>query len=185
LFNPKPEGNPLDNQLALIQEVLAGYPLPLDGIHGIAHWARVLDTGLRIAQANRGDQEVVTLFAIFHDSRRVNEHQDRGHGLRGGDLARSLRGTLIHLNDDRFERFHEASRLHTDGTTTGDPTIGACWDADRLDLGRIGIEPDSRLLSTDPGRGLVAWAQRRAVRQYEPLKILRSWGYLPSSEECR
>jgi hypothetical protein len=32
------------------------------------------------------------------------------------------------------------------------PTIGCCWDADRLDLSRVGIEPDTELMSTDAGR---------------------------------
>ena len=54
---------------------------------------RVLENGLRIAEANGADREVVTLFALFHDSRRVNEDEDDGHGLRGAEFARSLRAT--------------------------------------------------------------------------------------------
>lgn len=88
---------------AILGAILDGYILPVDGFHGLVHWARVLENGLRIAEANGADQEVVTLFALFHDSRRVNEDQDDGHGLRGGELARSLRGKLVHLDDDRFE----------------------------------------------------------------------------------
>ena len=101
----------------------------------------MLENGLRIAEANGADREVVTLFALFHDSRRVNEDQDDGHGLRGGELARSLRGQLVHLDDDRFDLLFEACRLHTEGHTVGDRTLLACWDADRLDLGRVGITP--------------------------------------------
>jgi hypothetical protein len=34
-----------------------------------------------------------------------------------------------------------------------DETVGVCFDADRLDdLGRVGIEPDLELMSTDAGR---------------------------------
>jgi uncharacterized protein len=29
-----------------------------------------------------------------------------------------------------------------------DATIQSCWDADRLDLGRVGIEPSKQYLST-------------------------------------
>ncbi|MFM7076846.1 MAG: hypothetical protein ACKO3G_12375, partial [Planctomycetaceae bacterium] len=96
---------------AILGAILDGYILPVDGFHGVVHWARVLENGLRIAEDNGADREVVTLFALFHDSRRVNEGRDDGHGLRGGELARSLRGKLIHLDDDRFDLLAERQRL--------------------------------------------------------------------------
>jgi uncharacterized protein len=98
---------------AILAAILNGYVLRIRGEHGIMHWARVLENGLRIAQANGADREVVALFAVFHDSRRVNEDVDDGHGLRGGELARALRGELIHLDDDRFDLLFKACRLHS------------------------------------------------------------------------
>ena len=166
----------IHDQVAILQAVLADYALPVRGRHGIAHWARVLETGLRIVQANNGDKEVVTMFAIFHDSRRVNEDRDRGHGLRGAEYARSLRGRLLHLSDAQFERFHEACEFHTRGRTSNEPTVAACWDADRLDLGRVGIKPDPKRLSTVVGRELISWANERAVGDYQP-ETLAVWGY--------
>ena len=162
---------------AILGAILEGYRLPVDGFHGVVHWARVLENGLKIAEVNGADREVVTLFALFHDSRRVNEDQDDGHGLRGGELARSLRGKLVHLDDDRFDLLFEACRLHTEGYTTGDRTLLACWDADRLDLGRVGITPDPHRLGTKAARGLLAWAHRRAVEWYMPADVLTSWGW--------
>lgn len=156
--------------------ILDGYALPLRGDHGVVHWARVLENGLRVAEANGADVDVVTLFALFHDSRRVNEHHDPDHGLRGAELARSLHGTLVHLDDERFEKLFEACRLHTDGLTDADPTLQACWDADRLDLGRVGITPEAGRLCTDAARDLIRWANERAVRDYEPANILSLWG---------
>ena len=47
-----------------------------------------------------------------------------------------------------------ACEQHTDGTTTRDPEIGCCWDADRLNLWRVGIRPSSRYLSTGTAPGL-------------------------------
>ena len=161
---------------AILRAILAGYALPVRGDHGVVHWARVLENGLRVGEAVGADLEVVTLFALFHDSRRVNEYRDEGHGLRGGDFARTLRGSLVHLDDARFELLHEACRRHTDGGTTGDATLLACWDADRLDLGRVGITPRPELLCTDAARGMVEWANRRAVRGIEPVEVLREWG---------
>lgn len=161
---------------AILHEILAGYTLPLRGDHGVVHWARVMENGLRVAEATGADSEVVTLFALFHDARRVNQGGDPGHGLRGGELARSLRGTHLHLDDRRFELLFEACRLHTDGLTGGDPTLLACWDADRLDLGRVGIKPQPQRLCTDAARGLIPWAHPRAVRQLEPREVLSAWG---------
>ena len=161
---------------AILRAILDGYALPVRGEHGVVHWARVLENGLRIASAIQADAEVVTLFALFHDARRVSEGDDRGHGLRGAEFVRTLRGTLVHLDDARFELLFEACRLHTDGLTRGDPTLLACWDADRLDLGRVGIVPDPRRLGTKAAHDLIGWAHARAVEGYEPGDVLAAWG---------
>jgi hypothetical protein len=42
----------------------------------------------------------------------------------------------------------DAIHHHTAVKTTNNPTIGLCWDADRLNLWRIGIEPRPSFLST-------------------------------------
>ena len=161
---------------AIVGAILDGYELPVQGDHGVVHWARVLENGLRIADANGADSEVVALFALFHDSRRVNEDHDPGHGLRGAELALSLRGQLVHLDDDHFDLLYEACRLHTDGLTVGDRTLLACWDADRLDLGRVGITPDPDRLGTKAARKLLASAHIRAVEWHVPTEVLASWG---------
>lgn len=170
------EGGRMHDFVAIIDVILDGYVLPLRGTHGVVHWARVLENGLRIAEVNGADPEVVALFALFHDSRRVNEDRDDGHGLRGGELARSLRGELVRLDDDRFDLLFDACRLHTDGHTVGDRTLLACWDADRLDLGRVGITPNPQRLGTKAGRNLLGWAHLRAVESYVPTAVLESWG---------
>lgn len=166
----------MHNHHAILDAILRDYTLPVRGYHGVVHWARVLDNGLRVAEENGADQEVVTLFALFHDARRVNEDRDPGHGQRGGDLAHALRGTLVHLDDTRFELLYEACRLHTDGHTEADPTLQACWDADRLDLGRVGITPKPHRLCTDAARALIPWADRRACDDHVPIEVLTGWG---------
>jgi uncharacterized protein len=160
---------------AIVGEILAGYALPVRGAHGIVHWARVLENGRKLAAATGAKIEVVTLFALFHDSRRVNEFTDFDHGLRGAQLAREVRGTLFELDDPDFELLFEACRLHTDGLTEGDVTLLACWDADRLDLGRVGITPDPELLCTEAARGLLPWANDRATRRHVPQLISAEW----------
>jgi hypothetical protein len=46
--------------------------------------------------------EIVQLFAVFHDARRINESVDDRHGRRGADLAVELRGRLFDLPDADF-----------------------------------------------------------------------------------
>jgi uncharacterized protein len=167
------------DRAAILRRILAEYELPWRGDHGVVHWARVLENGLRIADVTGADGEVVGLFALFHDSQRVNEFEDDGHGWRGAEFARSLRGELVFLDDARFELLYEACRLHTDGLTDGDPTLRACWDADRLDLGRVGITPARKRLCTDAARELLDWAHDRALRRYEPTAVLAAWGFPP------
>ena len=38
----------------------------------------------------------------------------------------------------------------------GEPTIDACFDADRLDLGRVGITPDPNKMATAKGKELAS-----------------------------
>jgi uncharacterized protein len=59
---------------------------------------------------------------------------------------------LLPLEPAQLERLAAACDGHTDGFISDDPTVGACWDADRLDLPRVGIKPDARLLSTAAAR---------------------------------
>ena len=121
--------------------ILEGYALPWGGDHGVAHWARVLENGLRLAEETGADLGVVRLFAVLHDSRRVNEVTDPDHGPRAAEFALSLRGHLFDLPDHEFRLLHRACAGHTHERTHPDVTIQTCWDADRLDLGRVGITP--------------------------------------------
>ena len=91
----------------LVHRILEDYELPWHGTHGVGHWARVLENGLKLAEATGAKVEVVQLFALFHDSRRLNEGYDDGHGQRGADLAAELRH-LFKLSDDDFGLLYEA-----------------------------------------------------------------------------
>ncbi len=119
-------------------------------IHGVSHWETVRRHGEKLAEQTPGaDILVVQLFAYLHDCRRLNESNDPFHGKRAADAAEKIRGTLIHLEDKQFSLLVRACRDHTDGHTTGNPTIGCCWDADRLDLTRVKIRPRRQYLSTE------------------------------------
>jgi uncharacterized protein len=124
------------------------------GVHGVAHWRRVEQHGLWLASRMEVDVLVVRLFAWFHDAKRENDYTDpdHDHGKRGGEFARSLRGELFDLEDAAMEKLVYACTWHTDRDFTDDLTIGTCWDADRLDLGRVGAIPSADFMNTPFGR---------------------------------
>lgn len=126
--------------------------MPVSLIHGPDHWRRVERNALLLATRTGADVTVVKLFALFHDCRRENDGWDKDHGARGAAYAKELRGGAYELNDDQFELLHHACVWHTDGLHHEDPTIGTCWDADRLDLGRVSIIPHRKFMSTGFGK---------------------------------
>lgn len=125
--------------------------------HGPWHWEKVEKNGLIIAKATPGcDALVVQLFSILHDCKRTNENHDPDHGKRAAVFAKKLHAdNLLKISDKQLELLTTACDLHNDGQVSTDPTIGACWDADRLDLTRVGIIPDQNLLSTKAGKELL------------------------------
>ena len=163
----------------VVEAVLKEYVLPWHCIHGVAHWARVLETGVRLAEVTGANVEVVQLFAVLHDSQRVTEKTDPSHGIRGASFAVELRGKLFDLNDDDFDLLFVACAGHMDRPTDDDPTVQTCWDADRLDLGRVGMRIDPLWLgeaTVDEHPHIIRWADERARSQVIPKLIQREWG---------
>ena len=163
---------------SLVAHILEDYALPRMGVHGVAHWARVLENGRRVGALTPGaDSDVIELFAIFHDSRRINEAVDFGHGRRGAELARQLRGQYFDVDDTRFRLLEYACNEHTSGKTQADPTVQVCWDADRLDLSRVFISPRPGLLCTPAARTseIMDWANRRASAFEVPSLVHDEW----------
>ena len=70
------------NLKPLVHIILREYALAWNGTHGVSHWARVLENGRRLAEETGANIQVIQLFAVFHDSRRLNEGFDDGHGQR-------------------------------------------------------------------------------------------------------
>lgn len=166
------------NLKPIINEIIKNYVLPIHGEHGVAHWARVLDNGQRLCKLTNANTTVVTLFAIFHDSRRLNECHDPDHGLRGADLAAELRGKLFDLPDQEFKLLYRACKGHTHERTHPDVTIQTCWDSDRLDLGRVGITPHPSKLCTEAAKSkdMIDWADGRARFGVVPRFVVVDWG---------
>ena len=122
------------------------------GIHGAAHWARVRINGLRLAKHCDAKVQVIEYFAFLHDACRENDGHDPEHGQRAASFAASIRHTHIKLSDGDFILLLAAISGHTHGKHHEDVTVNTCWDADRLDLARVGIEPDPLRLSSVQAR---------------------------------
>lgn len=137
---------------ALIKEIRRQFRLNWLGIHGISHCQRVRDNGLRLAEETKARTPVVELFAFLHDARRLHDGDDPLHGKRASDLVRSLQGTFFDLGPDDLELLAYACEFHTEGLLDGDITVLTCWDADRLDLGRVDLKPSAQKLCTEAAK---------------------------------
>jgi uncharacterized protein len=149
----------------LIATIRAQFALDWYGIHGIQHWERVRDNGLRLARTTGANPTVVELFAFLHDSRRLDDCEDPSHGARAAVYLQTLRRRYFEVSDEELEMLVHACRYHSDGLVEGDVTVQTCWDADRLDLGRVGVCPDPRYLCTPAARDpdTLAWSYRRSL----------------------
>jgi len=158
------------NTTELLGQIRAQFRLDWNGIHGFPHWTRVLENGLALCGPTGARVDVVTLFALLHDSQRRNDGYDLEHGPLAADYAATLRGTCFDIDDEGFELLSSACRAHSDGLTEADVTVQTCWDADRLDLGRVGIRPHPRYLCTPAAReaARIEWAWRRSVGLVDP-----------------
>jgi uncharacterized protein len=136
----------------LIAVLRAKFRLDWDGIHGARHWARVRRNGLRLARSTGANPRVVEYFAFLHDSCRYSDDEDPRHGPRAAVFAEGLRAGHIALSDEQFGELRDAIAGHTHGQDHPSITVRTCWDADRLDLTRIGIDPDPELLFTEPAK---------------------------------
>ena len=128
------------------------FRLEWQGLHGAPHWARVRSNGLYLARLTGANTSVVEYFAFLHDACRHTDGHDPEHGPRAVRFALGIRESHIDLGDLEFSLLLAAIEGHTSGRRHQDVTVSACWDADRLDLARVGIEPDPSRLCTAPAR---------------------------------
>lgn len=151
--------------------VLRQFRLDVMGIHGLPHWQRVYRNGILIHNADhKVDLEIVTLFALLHDSQRDTDGEDFMHGIFGSQFTAELarNGLLPMLDEERLTILKAAIADHPrgavlEGNHYSQRTIQACWDADRLDLGRVGIPPDRNYLGSiyglTPGVAEAHWEE--------------------------
>lgn len=139
---------------SLIDALQRQFAIHWHGHHGIAHWSRVRLNGKELALGTDADMHVIELFALFHDSRRLNEGIDDGHGSRGFELAKQWRGKHFEATKAQMGLLEFACKHHSDGVMDGPLTAQICWDADRLDLLRVGTTPLAKYLCTAQAKDL-------------------------------
>lgn len=150
---------------------LEHFKLDLIGHHGPPHWQRVWQNCQRIASEMKSgaDLEVCAWFSFLHDCKRENDGHDPEHGPRVADwLGQEWRSLIgFGLEQKQVNILTAAIRYHSDGLIKGPLEARVCWDADRLDLPRVGVLPDPKRMSTTVGK-------KMAERLPEHLELLRN-----------
>lgn len=145
----------------LLDKILSDYRLKPYGIHGIPHWCRVIKYGLNLAVETGASRKIVTLFGILHDCQRWDDGIDKDHGLRAAVYIKSLvQENLLNLTQDELQTLSDACEGHTNGLDYSyKPSIDVqvCWDADKLDLFRLGKRIDQRRLFTKEAKQIVQY----------------------------
>ena len=159
----KKEGRPKETiQLPILPDILEVKKFALNGwdlgeTHGLSHWERVERNGIILSMENGAIREnvnikVVRYFAYLHDKCRLNDWTDLEHGVRTADMLPTIRDMILKdFTDEEVALLEKACRYHTTEHRTGIPTVDICFDADRLDLGRVGIVPNPKLMATEQG----------------------------------
>ena len=135
---------------------MSRWPEDLGTTHGVDHWDRVAKFGRMLYQEG-ADMDVILAFAYLHDAERMHNGRDINHGKRASGLIDAIRPTQLEaLSDEQINKLKRACALHTIEHKTGDITIDICFDADRMDLPRVGITPSPQRMATKKGTEFVA-----------------------------
>ena len=139
----------------LVGRVRQAFRLDWQGIHGAGHWARVAFHGRYLAKELGVPPLVPHLFALLHDAQRRDEGRDPDHGPRAARFVRQLQAEgRLGLGEEDLDLLAMACEGHSAGSREAPLIVQVCWDADRLDLGRVGIRPEPKRLCTEPARDL-------------------------------
>lgn len=146
------------NELKLREFVNKWCPVIKNRRHGFIHMRNVEAFGKLLSQSTEGvDNDVVHWFAYLHDIERKSDGEDPDHGKRAAEFINIIRQTyLSDLTNEQIVKLKKACTSHTTTIKTGDPTIDVCFDADRLDLPRVGIKTDPDKMATEYGKQLAS-----------------------------
>ena len=169
------------------------FNMPDSELHSTAHSERVLLYALMMGyQLLPGDAtalEVLGHAAIFHDTRRVNEWRDSGHGARAasfyGEFCRAHKELTFHPESTCLMFFHDGddergmesiNELFADQVERVRLLFQIFKDADGLDrwrLGPRGLNP--KYLRTDAAHDLVGFARTLVANTRQPARGNMDW----------
>lgn len=161
-----------ETDFPVLQDYILSHRLFISELHGLAHWQHVERNGQLLTTETGADTMVVRLFALFHDSKRANDGPDIVHGARGAEFAKQcFEEHRLDITQEQFDKLYHACKFHTTEHRSGDATIDTCYDADRLDLGRVNIVLDPDKMATSFGATLARISLKEGVRPGE----MRDW----------
>lgn len=143
-----------DKIISLKEQVIYQFSSNQNSDHGPDHWNRVEKVGLILSKEANADKEIIRLFAILHDLQRIFDGYDPEHGSRAADYAQKLfdDGLLV-LDQSQLKILKFACKYHNDKKAKSkNKTVNICWDSDRIDLVRVGINPKDIELKTTEGK---------------------------------
>jgi uncharacterized protein len=160
----------------VIDKIILQAPNRLSTIHGEHHWQCVAYIGLQLAKSvNSCDALLVLLFSVIHDSMRLSDGSDPDHPRKACLLVEEINHKQFDLSSYQMNVLRKALLYHSDGSISLDPTIGVCWDSDRLDLWRCGMIPEEDMLSTRAAKRLIQWSQTVHNAHYSWKSILNEY----------
>lgn len=147
-------------RLDIFQTVTKEFQLELNGDHGISHWQRVYNNCLELGRFYNINSNVFELFALLHDSKREDEFEDKNHGKRAALFVKELVDkSVINLSKEDKNRLIFACSNHTKSNKRAklyhDMVVQICFDADRLDIGRVGTVPEQSYFCTQYAKDIV------------------------------
>ena len=165
------------------------YTRPDSPVHGMEHYERVLLHALVIAEKELpGDEkamEILAHAAVWHDSRRLDEYLDTGHGARAAvyyhEFCSENPAFRCHPEVEDIMRFHDIDDRKGNERIDHDFGDRAEYvkklyhifkDADALDrwrLGDTGLDP--KFLRTETARSLTSFS-RKLVRDTMDKELL-------------
>jgi uncharacterized protein len=165
----------------LLAQVLQGATHINSPIHGELHWRAVAEAGMSIAATGGGCPRVALAFGMIHDCKRLNDDWDPEHGERASGWASGSKTLRNLLGKEGQEAVARACLDHEKGKITEDPVIGSCWDADRINLWRVGITPNRSFFSVLKGEEFAQFLQTYKERWRSPGSWSELIATLPSN----
>lgn len=153
----------------VLEIVRKEFRLDLYGIHGIDHWKRVFVNTQKLSSHYKIESDVFELFSILHDSQRLDEYTGIEHGKRAKKFTEKLiNKNIINLYEDDQERLLYACENHTKPNKQhalfNDLIVQICLDSDKMDIGRIGVQPNEKYFLTDFAKKYCKNIQQIAVK---------------------